>query len=271
MALYELTARSDMYLGGMNKIFKGESFTMNFNSMGIRPFSVFNKPESRNQMIRQFAARGIDIPEAKLTGGYWDVKDIGGRFNKSLDLPQSAIENLSPSWTEVGKKIDDVEMKKGCIDVVKDFYDNNLDLHYEEQGMEGRAFISNSFYECVKEQMGIDAELMFSPISPNDAGGYNSGTNTIELNTNYLEKGECDDLLNTILHESRHAFQQKAIANPESVSIKGNLIEVWKDNFKNYIHPQFDFEAYESQPIEADANYFADSVMRKGQNNSLYA
>ena len=44
-----------------------------------------------------------------------------------------------------------------------------------------------------------------------------------------------------------------------------------KDNLKNYIPPQFDFEAYECQPIEADANYFADSVMKKGQNSHLYA
>lgn len=266
MALYELTARSDMYLGGMNKISKGETFTMNFTSMGVRPFSVFNNPESRSQIIRQFAARGIELPETKLTGGHWDVKDIGNRFHKTIDIPHSSIESFLPIWSETEKKIDEVEMKKGCIEVVKDFYDNNLDMDYQEQGLEGRAFISNSFYECVKEQMSINADLKFTPMSPNDAGGFDSRTNTIELNSNYLEKGECDDLLNTILHESRHAFQQKAINSPDTVSIKGNLIEVWKDNFKNYIPPQFDFEAYESQPIEADANYFADSVMKKGQN-----
>ena len=33
---------------------------------------------------------------------------------------------------------------------------------------------------------------------------------------------------------------------------------------------EFDFEAYENQEIEKDANYFADSVMRKGEEY-LYA
>ena len=71
-------------------------------------------------------------------------------------------------------------------------------------------------------------------------------------------------MLNTILHESRHAFQNKCIINPDSVTVKNNIIDVWKDNFDNYISPIFDFEAYENQEIEKDANYYADSVMKKG-------
>lgn len=97
-------------------------------------------------------------------------------------------------------------------------------------------------------------------------GGYNPLTNKIELNSNYLEKSDCEDLLNTILHESRHAFQNKCIDTPNSVTVKDNIIEVWKDNFDNYIRPDEDFEAYENQEIEKDANYFADSVMKKGTN-----
>ena len=38
----------------------------------------------------------------------------------------------------------------------------------------------------------------------------------------------------------------------------------------HYISPEFDFEAYENQEIEKDANYFADSVMKKG-TNLIYA
>ena len=48
--------------------------------------------------------------------------------------------------------------------------------------------------------------------------------------------------------------------------VKDNIIDVWKDNFDNYIRPDEDFEAYENQEIEKDANYFADSVMKKGTN-----
>ena len=33
-----------------------------------------------------------------------------------------------------------------------------------------------------------------------------------------------------------------------------------------YISPCHDFEAYENQEIEKDANYYADSVMKKGMD-----
>lgn len=99
----------------------------------------------------------------------------------------------------------------------------------------------------------------------NSLGGYDPTTNRMELNSNYLENHDCRNLMNTILHESRHAFQNKCIQNPDSVTVKQNIIDVWADNFKNYISPQDDFEAYENQEIEKDANYFADSVMRKGE------
>ena len=101
-------------------------------------------------------------------------------------------------------------------------------------------------------------------------GGYDVNTNSIELNSSYLENPDCEDLLNTILHESRHAFQAKCIDHPASVTVKENVIDVWKDNMDHYISPEFDFEAYENQEIEKDANYFADSVMKNG-TNLIYA
>lgn len=182
------------------------------------------------------------------------------------------IDKFTLPWNETKfpKVIDDVDMKKGCIELVKDFNRDGLDLTFAENGLEGRCEIALNFYESVKEIMGVDAELCFANMSENICGGYNSVTNRIELNSKYLENPNCKELLNTILHESRHTFQQKCIDNPNSVTVKNNIIDVWKDNMKNYISPDLDFEAYENQEIEKDANYFADSVMRKGENY-LYA
>ena len=147
-----------------------------------------------------------------------------------------------------------------------DFYDEGIDLDYADGGLKCRCEIASNFYDGVKKNMGIDAELSFETKPTHQLGGYNPLTNRIELNSNYLEKADCEDLLNTILHESRHAFQNKCIDTPNSVTVKDNIIEVWRDNFDNYIRPDEDFEAYENQEIEKDANYFADSVMKKGTN-----
>lgn len=184
----------------------------------------------------------------------------------------NSLEKFTQPWNETKfpTVIDDVEMKKGCIELVKDFNSEGFDLDFAEKGLEGRCEMVSDFYDSVKEIMGIDAELQFSNIPENMCGGYNSATNRIELNSKFLENPDCKDLLNTLLHESRHVFQQRCIDNPESVTVKDNIIDVWKDNMNNYISPEFDFEAYENQEIEKDANYFADSVMRKG-SDYLYA
>lgn len=268
MAAFELTARHQMYLGAGNQINKGERFTMNIHTMGVQPYSLFDNPDSRRQAIQQFSVNGVDARsrEYLLNTGHWDIKRIPDHtFSKNVESsnPFSETGNRLP---EIPAKdmVDDVCMKKDCINLVRDFYNEGIDLDYADKGLVGRCEIASSFYDEVKEKMGIDAELTFANKPPHELGGYNPGTNRIELNSNYLEKQDCEELFNTILHESRHAFQNKCIENPNSVTVKNNVIEVWRDNFENYISPQFDFEAYENQEIEKDANYFADSVMKKG-------
>lgn len=271
MAIFELTARHAMYLGQGSQIEKGERLTMNIHTLGVRPFSIFSTPESRRQAIQQFAVNGIDISSRDylLNTGHWDIREIPNTtFHKSTEQLNS-FSDFRPPWLErpqVNEVIDDVEMKKDCINLVKDFYAKGLDMHFAEKGLEARCEIATQFYQDVKERMGIDADIAFVPKAPNDCGGYIHATNSIELNSSYLENPDCEGLLNTILHESRHAFQGKCITNPESISVKQNIIDVWKDNFDNYISPSLDFEAYENQEIEKDANYFADSVMRKGMD-----
>lgn len=270
MAAFELTAKHQMYLGAGNQINKGERLTMNIHTMGVQPYSIFSNPESRRQAIQQFSINGVDVSsrEYLLNTGHWDIKRIPDHsFSKNIESynPFSEIGN---HLNEIPSKdiIDDVSMKKDCIGLVRNFYNEGLDLDYADKGLEGRCEIATSFYNDVKEKMGIDADLTFDSKPPYNLGGYDPLTNRIELNSNYLEKADCEDLLNTILHESRHAFQNKCIDTPNSVTVKDNIIEVWKDNFDNYIRPIEDFEAYENQEIEKDANYFADSVMKKGTN-----
>lgn len=263
MAAFESTARHQMYPGAGNQINKGERLTMNIHTIGIQPYNLLNNPESRRQAIQQFPVNGIDLRsrEYLLNTGHYHS------FSKNVESynPFSEIGNY---LNEIPSKdiIDDVSMKKDCIGLVRNFYNEGLDLDYADKGLEGRCEIATSFYNDVKEKMGIDADLAFANKPPYNLGGYDPSTNRIELNSNYLEKADCEDLLNTILHESRHAFQNKCIDTPNSVTVKDNIIEVWKDNFDNYIRPDEDFEAYENQEIEKDANYFADSVMKKGTN-----
>lgn len=272
MATFELTARQQMYLGGTNLIPKGERLTMNIHTMGIQPYNIFSNPESRKQAIQQFAVHGVDLkPNSPfLTNGHWDVRRVPERtISKAIE--QNPYEHPLPHFEKTTDVIvDDVEMKKGCINLVKEFHEKELDFRFADCGIGGRCELALDFYEGIKSEMGINADLQFSNMPDGKLGGYDIKTNSIELNSSYLENPDCEDLLNTILHESRHAFQAKCIDHPASVTVKENVIDVWKDNMDHYISPEFDFEAYENQEIEKDANYFADSVMKKG-TNLIYA
>ena len=274
MATFEFTAKHNMHLGANNQITKGERLTMNIHTMGARSFNVFSTPESRRQAIQQFAVNGIDIKskEYLLNTGHWNIKQVPDKaFHKAADIhsfePAHDMRFPLKDMPVANDIINDVSMKKGCIESVREFFDAGLDIDFAEKGIEGRCEIVSSFYDDIKQQMGINAELDFVYKPECDLGCYNPSTNRIELNARCLENHDCSDLLNTVLHESRHAFQNKCIETPESVTVKDNIIDVWKDNFNNYISPADDFEAYENQEIEKDANYFADNVMKKGTDN----
>lgn len=64
------------------------------------------------------------------------------------------------------------------------------------------------------------------------------------------------NLMGTITHELRHAYQHQAVDNPENFVVTEETIDVWETNFDNYISPSTDFDLYQEQPVEVDAREF---------------
>lgn len=277
MSVFELTAKSQMYLGDGNVVKKGEKITMNMHSLTAQPYNLFSNPENRRQAIQQFGVHGIEAKQGSpvLNVGNWDVKRMPNQtFYRAVDAPiEGQMEKFHFPWQEMPNRvIDEVEMKKGCIDHVSAFFNEGKDLDFSEKGLEGRSEIAHQFYEGIKQEMDIDAKLRFdSTMPPKSLGGYEPYSNTITLNANYLENPNCDDLLNTILHESLHAFDKRGVDNPKLTTMDKKTLDAIKYNFDHYIRPEDDFVAYENQLVEMRANYFADSVMKYGIENTQYA
>lgn len=185
----------------------------------------------------------------------------------------SKLDKPHAPWQEVPNRvINHMEMEKGCVDLVSKFFNEGKDLDFAEKGLEGRCEIAYQIYDGIKQEMDIDAKLSFDPtMARKELGCYNPANNTIRLNANYLEHPDCKDLMNTLLHESRHAFQHRCVNHPESCNVSPKVIEEWKENQKHYIRPEDDFVAYKNQPIEKDANDFADNVMKDGMKQAQYA
>ena len=102
--------------------------------------------------------------------------------------------------------------------------------------------------------LGHDIDLMIKVLPSGAEGEYLIGKGTIVLNASYIKKAfeerNCISLLNnlldTCLHECRHAWQ----------------FETEKFNFNNYISSSTDFDAYYNQAIEVDARKFASRELK---------
>ena len=102
---------------------------------------------------------------------------------------------------------------------------------------------------CSKLTLGHDIDLMLKVLPSGAEGEYLIGKGTIVLNASYIKKAfeerNCISLLNnlldTCLHECRHAWQ----------------FEQKKFNFDAYITSSENFDAYYNQSIEVDAREYA--------------
>ena len=50
-----------------------------------------------------------------------------------------------------------------------------------------------------------------------------------------------------------------------------NTIEIWRQNFDNYIAPWLDYEAYREQPVESDAFDYADNILPENKDGQIFA
>lgn len=116
-----------------------------------------------------------------------------------------------------------------------------------------------TFVELVGARLGLERipDIKLFEGADNVLGAYVRGENQIEINEALLNKPQ--DLLKTLAHEIRHAYQYEHSLTLES----------WEDflyyvNFENYISPGVDengyyhsFADYEDQLVEAEARAFA--------------
>lgn len=97
-------------------------------------------------------------------------------------------------------------------------------------------------------------------MAASEYGSYCPDNNSIELNSSLLSSVSPEECLNTYFHESRHAYQQNEVTNPSPWG-DPSLAKSWEENLNNYINPDEDFEGYENQPVEKDANDYAANRM----------
>lgn len=93
-------------------------------------------------------------------------------------------------------------------------------------------------------------------------GSYNHGSHKVSLNPHALtdSKGNWDsyELIGTVSHELRHAYQHEAVDHPTHFMVTQETIDRWEYGLDpaHYISSDKNFTAYYNQEVEVDARSF---------------
>ena len=194
----------------------------------------FKQPEdslNKEAEIAESRIRGIERSNSQKT------EDVSSLQEQHVVEVLSQNEKLTP---EAWKELNQAERLVAIQDV-----ENTV------AGIQGRTPIS----------IEIDPSLEKGAF-----GSYVSDTQSIQVSDWHLQSNDVQEVVNTVVHEGRHAYQDYAIRNP---GFHPNQVEVdaWEENFQNYLPAEiYGQEIYQNQPIEADAWGFGNKVA-----NGLYA
>lgn len=101
-------------------------------------------------------------------------------------------------------------------------------------------------------------------LEKNTLGYYKDSDKTIRISKAYIDRGTFEENVQVVFHEAFHAYQHYVIATTDfnTFNVQNGYyykqMREWKDNVENYISGAIDFEAYKQQPLERDANIYAD-------------
>jgi len=180
--------------------------------------------------------------------------DYGGELSKNegVDLNDGADNEAEASVKneagETGRDLNEANDEQ--LDVVLENFkeDRWSDLSLDEQK---RSITDLANFVAADTGNENPPEIVFRDDMPDGSyGGYNSGSNIIEINVNML--GDSVEAADTIAHEMWHAYQEQAANDPNNPRA-----QEYRDGFDNYITPDFDFEGYENQMVEAEARDYA--------------
>lgn len=148
-----------------------------------------------------------------------------------------------------------------------------IEKHFTEDPAEAIGNLSNvdrvqaiaDFVKDLARAYDLDIEIDVDLMDSNMWGVYKFGDKKAVFNVAYLMVDKNNEqfrylvkeILDTIIHELRHAVQHKAIEEPGFWGVSDEQRAEWAYNMEHYINPKTDIRAYAKQPIENDAASFA--------------
>ena len=137
-----------------------------------------------------------------------------------------------------------------------------------------RRNILQEFMREVAAIMGVDVAFTEIYKAPSNGlitnGWYDHSDGEMAINMYIVENYSAErsyELLTTVVHELRHAYQHAAVDNPTQYQVSQATIDAWKNSFDLYrntdefvnegMSRQEAYNAYRNQTVEQDARRFA--------------
>ena len=105
----------------------------------------------------------------------------------------------------------------------------------------------------------------FTQMDAGICGAYYRNEQMIRVNVTHLmcnDRAVLLDVLDTVVHELRHAVQWSMIEGNEVWGASEERRLEFARNFRHYVRPNRDVRGYQLQPVERDATTFAAMVLR---------
>ena len=187
----------------------------------------------------------------EMADDYWD-----NLFENEIETPEFDDELLFSVFDRSEDEFDfDFEIGDDIIELLQKI--KGSEWAYLDDAE--KADTIEALSDKISELLGLRErpDISYYDADKNDCGVYNQATHSVELNRSLLN--DPDELIDTIAHELRHAYQHQKAMIPES-----ELDLLYRVNFDNYISPLplgdgkfLFFTDYQDQLVEVEARAFA--------------
>lgn len=223
-----------------------------------------------------------------------DVKNEQSEIKQPQTSDVQAVEYANNKFAEIAKTIEDqstlteaevAEALNELMSMVFDCDEEDFsfeDFDFEDPDLESlidyfeankweklsdyeKTLLCRSLGAYLADKLGVQPPPIVIPYKdvPTSCGSYNHATNVIKVNTALYNNPK--ETLDTIAHETWHAYQHKCAERNETLK---DVLYAY--NFDNYRRTSKDangktigFDEYQSQLVEAEARAFANQIKEK--------
>ncbi len=186
------------------------------------------------------------------------------KWRAAIKRHRDYLQSVLDSEPEYEPEAVDVELSNRLKQKLGEIKGGKILEHIKSLNLEQRMeFFEKVLFPLIANSLDVDVKFNGWFQHESVAGFYSEEIRGIMLNTLFLA---CDSdyalnvMINTVIHECKHAMQHDAVAGRKTHGYSKELIEKWRTNFQDYIQPEESDEGYVKQPVEWDASGFAESV-----------